>query len=528
MFSQTSPFDKLLENATSSNLLEVDWGLIMEICDQITNEKVQPKYALNAIKKKILSGDPHISLYALQLLDACVSNCGLNFHLEVCSREFENNINYILTKGHPIVVEKMKEYIKRWSEQEFKDNPQLSLIPSLYNRLKKEGVKFKTTEQPKRKIQLSNDPNVVSSNQEEEDIAKAIELSLKESKSPKNFNKSKSSSLYPSISNGNQSNSISEPVKDTYKVRALYDFEAAEDNEITFKAGELLLVLDDSDSNWWKGANNRGEGLFPANFVTKNLEQEIESTKPVEKKTVQFNEEVRVKHLNTEVTEVDEAKIDQLLYLLHEADPTGERPDSEELSQLEEQCLKMGPLIDQELEVVDKTHASLSAVNSQLVEALNIYCNLMKENSAYSAMQSPYAQQQLPHPQISSNYNPALNQLPPHLSYGQPQMPYAQASYAPIPPGTVMSSMHPTGSIAPSNSAPYIAYSPAGQHQDNTSTTYTIPNQIHYGDINSQQGMQQQMAPINQPVIDSSGQQMPQNYSQQSSQPTSMALPTNR
>ena len=49
--------------------------------------------------------------------------------------------------------------------------------------------------------------------------------------------------------------------------RALYDFDAEDDDEMSFKAGDVLIIFQDSidsDAKWWKGS----EGLLPADYVT--------------------------------------------------------------------------------------------------------------------------------------------------------------------------------------------------------------------------------------------------------------------
>merc|ERR1719219_1567706 len=159
--------------------------------------------------------------------------------------------------------------------------------------------------------------------------------------------------------------------KEEKKARALYDFEAAEDNELTFKSGEIVIIIDDADPNWWKGSNHRGEGLFPSNFVTLDMSGSAPGSE--RKRSVVFNEEVEVNEVEQVTwpaqTTIDEEKINSLLGLLHDADPTSEENDPAELGRLEDQVNSMGPLIDTELERVDRRHAQLTRLSHQLVDA---------------------------------------------------------------------------------------------------------------------------------------------------------------
>ena len=79
------------------------------------------------------------------------------------------------TQGHPKVSEKLRQLLKEWVEGDFKTDAALNLIVQLYNSLRQEGYDFSapSTDRPKA-APVSNNPNVVSSQQEEDDIAKGM------------------------------------------------------------------------------------------------------------------------------------------------------------------------------------------------------------------------------------------------------------------------------------------------------------------------------------------------------------------
>ncbi|KAI8885354.1 hypothetical protein K501DRAFT_331963 [Backusella circina FSU 941] len=51
------------------------------------------------------------------------------------------------------------------------------------------------------------------------------------------------------------------------KAVALYDYDAGEDNEITFREGETITDIEFVSDDWWQGVSGGRLGLFPANYV---------------------------------------------------------------------------------------------------------------------------------------------------------------------------------------------------------------------------------------------------------------------
>ena len=116
-----------------------------------------------------------------------------------------------------------------------------------------------------------------------------------------------------------------------------------------------------------------------------------------------------------------------------------------------DQCGAMGPLIDSELEKLDRRHNHLTKLGSHLVEALDMYRSLMREITPHGP-QHPHSQ--MPNMSMSMPgypYNASLPPVGPPVSpmkypFPQPQAPPQSpvpsqqgygGGYAPPPPNAM-------------------------------------------------------------------------------------------
>eukprot|EP00095_Tigriopus_kingsejongensis_P006684 maker-scaffold25_size650667-snap-gene-0.21 protein:Tk06684 transcript:maker-scaffold25_size650667-snap-gene-0.21-mRNA-1 annotation:"drebrin-like protein" len=122
---------------------------------------------------------------------------------------------------------------------------------------------------------------------------------------------------------------------------ALYDYQAADDTEISFDPNEVITNIEKIDPGWWQGCDPRGKvGLFPANYVEEMSEEELQKLKNSSWRLEPFLN--TLKH-TLQVTGFG-LSIELMSPGLVRLDGSGCSSSSGELSRLHERLLGLSPL----------------------------------------------------------------------------------------------------------------------------------------------------------------------------------------
>uniref|UniRef100_A0A669EMH7 Intersectin 2a n=1 Tax=Oreochromis niloticus TaxID=8128 RepID=A0A669EMH7_ORENI len=143
------------------------------------------------------------------------------------------------------------------------------------------------------------------------------------------------------------------------QVIAMYDYTAANQDELSFSKGQLINILDKTNPDWWKGEANRVTGLLPTNYVKMTTESDpsqqwcadlmtLDTMTPQERKRQGYIHEL----IQTEETYVEDLEL--VLEVFY-------KPMSES-----------GRLTEAEMAVIFVNWRELIMCNSKLLKALRV------------------------------------------------------------------------------------------------------------------------------------------------------------
>lgn len=150
----------------------------------------------------------------------------------------------------------------------FKD-PDLGIMKDQYHKLKSQNPNLHPPSAPQ-KSRLTD----LDRQKEEEELQMALKLSVQDKTSQ---SQSKPAQQSEQSSVPSQSQQAAQPqtvpsgttAATVSRVRALFDFHGTDQDELTFRKGDVIAVLESVYKDWWKGLLRGQTGIFPLNYVEK-------------------------------------------------------------------------------------------------------------------------------------------------------------------------------------------------------------------------------------------------------------------
>ncbi|KAI3386934.1 hypothetical protein SNEBB_004281 [Seison nebaliae] len=194
------------------------------------------------------------------------------FNKPIIVKEKIAEISNHLRKPIEECVDKTPEILNNIKESEIiKNEAQTETSQSLKE---SEIIKDETEEKPSKTVTVPEISRTMKENkisEKQSEIAKEIERNFEEiSSSEENIYMNLSQiEKKNSIDNNEEEKKEDSDVISEFEVRALYEFNGREEDELTFKENDIITNVIEIDEGWWRGQCNGIAGLFPANYVTK-------------------------------------------------------------------------------------------------------------------------------------------------------------------------------------------------------------------------------------------------------------------
>lgn len=392
--SQRVKLNQAVLKATDATLTTDDWQRIMDVCDLV---KMDPednsKIVIQCLEKRFEQKDANVILRAISLTVALAENCGSRLQQEISSKHF-TNILYNLIENqqvHIILKRALAKCVEQLSES-FKNDPSLKSVNDIYRKILKHHSELLDKTNKNNSVSYTFEKNQtnrvvqIESKEEDKELEEAIRLSLQEYELAKKKNESLSKNIdedknnAPTTNNMNNLNIQVREQESTRKksqlrrVKAMYDLKSTEPDELSFRKGDVIVVLEQVYRDWWRGSLHGKIGIFPINYVS-----------PLEQSVLTENTIINNKETETKIVNAKE-KIDQLHLKLQNSKGDVSILGDDSVNTLYGEVTPMRPEITKLIGKYANERDKLASLYQLLANAEATYNDIMKRTtSAYAA-----------------------------------------------------------------------------------------------------------------------------------------------
>lgn len=458
--------EQLIKRATDETLTNDNWQYILDVCDKISsNPEEGTRQGIRELTIRLTSRDANVILRTLTLVVAMAENCGSRMRQEIATKSFvqESLVKKLSDRRlHKTVKFKVAEVIKQLYES-FKTDPSLKPMADAYNKVASDYSQYLPEAADGPTKPAKKERSILDKKKEEDELQRVLKMSLQEyereqtvkkgylnTKSlpdPQSGGTDQQQHIQQSVENqpiksnptgpqSPQAQDQSQTIATVSKVRALYDLISYEPDELSFRKGDVITVIESVYRDWWRGSLANGKiGIFPLNYVT-----------PVVTRTPQ--ELARELEEEDKVLSVDLKKVDRLLALLSSNPDT---IDEDEITRLYGEIIPLRTTLGKFIDKYNVRKEELLVLNSKLNSEVKFYNSLMDNSISHRVTHQPSGVSMAPYPtgvtSPSNNTFPHPNQSmlhqqptssgfgnastndtynpsqPPHTSFNQPSQP---------------------------------------------------------------------------------------------------------